>query len=720
MRAIRLLPAGRALFDDLKIKPENTFDAGLFWRNRAARAAARGLDAAAGLGAPGRRQPRAERRRAGPALGARRVWASTRPRGCAPTSCSAGSARAARCGSGASAHRRSTWRRADAAPGGAGRDAAAAACAAGLGRHRPPRPLRDGRRACRAGAGAARSGAAPPGATTPKACHSEVPTWIIGVPSMRRELICLEPASPPRLQVRNGELPRPGRGQVLVRVEATSVNPIDARRAGGYGRRLLGAQGRGALSARARQRPRRPRRVGRPGRVDASRRGSASTAWWAPARPAARTRRMSWCRKSLLLAAPDGADAASLAVLPYSFTTMWLALRGAQLSAANAAGKRVLVHGAAGALGRLALQLLQRLGLPRSPRSAMSARRDECRALGAEARGRARAERHRIAAGGLRRRAELRELGRRTRARVAPGQRRARPRDHGASAARQLRQAGLGARRARQPRATRRRCARPCSSDRRARATPGRSSSPTPRRSPRWTSACASAGCRCRWACSVPLEKADRRVRARRRGQARPCRAAALKPPAANEDEAMNGIAGMADVLAIERRAPTAARQHLRDDRRAPPRRSPEAPALSFFLRAQDHERPETWNYADAVRAHHGDRQLLPRPGRRQGRRRSPSCCRTCRETHLTIWGGQAAGIVFAINPMLEPAAIGELLRAGGAKVLVTLAPFPGTDLWAKLQPVHRRGAEPAASGAGRPGRAPAGRGGRRTFRRAS
>jgi 3-(3-hydroxy-phenyl)propionate hydroxylase len=34
IRTIRLLPAGRALFDDLKIKPENTFDTGLFWRNR--------------------------------------------------------------------------------------------------------------------------------------------------------------------------------------------------------------------------------------------------------------------------------------------------------------------------------------------------------------------------------------------------------------------------------------------------------------------------------------------------------------------------------------------------------------------------------------------------------------------------------------------------------------------------------------------------------------
>ncbi|HEY9107045.1 MAG TPA: bifunctional 3-(3-hydroxy-phenyl)propionate/3-hydroxycinnamic acid hydroxylase [Roseateles sp.] len=34
IRTMRLLPSGRALFDDLKIKPENTFDTGLFWRDR--------------------------------------------------------------------------------------------------------------------------------------------------------------------------------------------------------------------------------------------------------------------------------------------------------------------------------------------------------------------------------------------------------------------------------------------------------------------------------------------------------------------------------------------------------------------------------------------------------------------------------------------------------------------------------------------------------------
>jgi 3-(3-hydroxy-phenyl)propionate hydroxylase len=37
MSAARVIPAGRALFEDLKIKPENTFDDGLFFRDRATR-----------------------------------------------------------------------------------------------------------------------------------------------------------------------------------------------------------------------------------------------------------------------------------------------------------------------------------------------------------------------------------------------------------------------------------------------------------------------------------------------------------------------------------------------------------------------------------------------------------------------------------------------------------------------------------------------------------
>jgi len=52
-----------------------------------------------------------------------------------------------------------------------------------------------------------------------------------------------------------------------------------------------------------------------------------------------------------------------------------------------------------------------------------------------------------------------------------------------------------------------------------------------------------------------------------------------------------------------------------------------------------------------------------------------------CNEAVLTLIGGMTAGIVNPINPLLEPAQIAAILRATGARVLVTLAPFPKSDI---------------------------------------
>lgn len=52
-----------------------------------------------------------------------------------------------------------------------------------------------------------------------------------------------------------------------------------------------------------------------------------------------------------------------------------------------------------------------------------------------------------------------------------------------------------------------------------------------------------------------------------------------------------------------------------------------------------------------------------------------------CTDTVITFLGGAMAGIVAPINPLLEPAQIAALLREQGARVLVTLAPFPKTDI---------------------------------------
>jgi fatty-acyl-CoA synthase len=57
-------------------------------------------------------------------------------------------------------------------------------------------------------------------------------------------------------------------------------------------------------------------------------------------------------------------------------------------------------------------------------------------------------------------------------------------------------------------------------------------------------------------------------------------------------------------------------------------------------------------------------------------------------ETHEVVWGGEAAGSVCAVNPLLEPGHMVEILKAAKARLLVTLGPFPGSDLWAKAERV--------------------------------
>ncbi|MGO9358776.1 MAG: acyl-CoA synthetase [Xanthobacteraceae bacterium] len=112
----------------------------------------------------------------------------------------------------------------------------------------------------------------------------------------------------------------------------------------------------------------------------------------------------------------------------------------------------------------------------------------------------------------------------------------------------------------------------------------------------------------------------------------------------------------------------------------------PDRKALSFFLTADTYQRASTWTYAEllaeitraanalhafGVSADHPVAYVLP----------------NLPETHFTIWGGEAAGVVLAVNPLLEPDLILEILRAAKVRVLVTLAPVPGVELWSKLAP---------------------------------
>jgi NADPH:quinone reductase-like Zn-dependent oxidoreductase len=178
--------------------------------------------------------------------------------------------------------------------------------------------------------------------------------------SSAQQWLCLAPGTPARFALTPCDVPAPGRGQVLVHVEATSVNPIDAKRSTGYGRRILKLKGAANF----------PLALGNDiaGVVQAV--GADVGSWktgdrvfgLVPTGPQGAHATHVLAQTKHLRAAPATRTSPELAALPYTFTTLWLALRGVGLNAHNAKGKEVLVHGASGGLGQLALQVLSQWG----------------------------------------------------------------------------------------------------------------------------------------------------------------------------------------------------------------------------------------------------------------------------------------------------------------------------------------------------------------------
>ncbi|CAD5202371.1 acyl-CoA synthetase [Pseudomonas sp. FEN] len=111
---------------------------------------------------------------------------------------------------------------------------------------------------------------------------------------------------------------------------------------------------------------------------------------------------------------------------------------------------------------------------------------------------------------------------------------------------------------------------------------------------------------------------------------------------------------------------------------------NPWAPALSFVPDAIDFKRTFEWSYAQLfaqiTRAANAFHDLGIMPGEVLA-----FILPNLPETHFTIWGGEAAGIVMAINPLLEAKQIANLLHSAKASVVVTLAPTLDHNLWAKL-----------------------------------
>lgn len=110
-----------------------------------------------------------------------------------------------------------------------------------------------------------------------------------------------------------------------------------------------------------------------------------------------------------------------------------------------------------------------------------------------------------------------------------------------------------------------------------------------------------------------------------------------------------------------------------------------DAPALSFILQGTPDEQAYRLTYRQLLGKVTQTANAFHRLGLSTGKAVS-FLLPNLPHTHFTIWGGEAAGIVNAINPLLDPEHIAELIQASNSELLVTLAPFPGTDLWAKVE----------------------------------
>ncbi|HKN19973.1 MAG TPA: acyl-CoA synthetase [Terracidiphilus sp.] len=150
------------------------------------------------------------------------------------------------------------------------------------------------------------------------------------------------------------------------------------------------------------------------------------------------------------------------------------------------------------------------------------------------------------------------------------------------------------------------------------------------------------------------------------------------------EERAMP-VADLAAVLDIERvplsqrKIPATTYEMLKEGAAL----APDSPALSFFAEVRRFKKATVWTHRELFTRITQAGNLFRRLGVEHGDAVA-FVLPNLPETHLTIWGGEAAGIAFAISPLLETEQIAALLKAAEPKLLVTLAPMPGTDLWQK------------------------------------
>ncbi|MBB6557644.1 fatty-acyl-CoA synthase [Acidovorax soli] len=105
--------------------------------------------------------------------------------------------------------------------------------------------------------------------------------------------------------------------------------------------------------------------------------------------------------------------------------------------------------------------------------------------------------------------------------------------------------------------------------------------------------------------------------------------------------------------------------------------------ALSFLPTADPADEPVRWSYAQLLAGIHQTANLLHSLG--VGPQDAVAVLLPgCLEYHLALWGGEAAGIVQPLNPLLTPEKLASMLALAGAKVLIAYGEDGDSGFWTK------------------------------------
>lgn len=105
--------------------------------------------------------------------------------------------------------------------------------------------------------------------------------------------------------------------------------------------------------------------------------------------------------------------------------------------------------------------------------------------------------------------------------------------------------------------------------------------------------------------------------------------------------------------------------------------------ALTFLRTADPAHEPIRWSYAELLAGIHQTANMLHALG--VGPQDAVAVLLPgCLEYHLALWGGEAAGIVQPLNPLLSDEKLVALMTAGRAKVLIAYGSDEESGMWSK------------------------------------